>query len=113
MCLCTHHCETASTLCVLCEREVKQRKQGAAGAAVPQLRLCSQRSLHAVLSEPDEEITGSLEKQHHVFHFSILSVSVWILYHMYFVLSLARFYSGITFVLRFHLQANLRKKSPN
>lgn len=56
----------------LCEREMKQRKQGAMGAAVPQLRLCSQRSLHAVLSEPDEEITASLEQPHHVFHLSIL-----------------------------------------
>lgn len=41
---------------------MKQRKQGAAGAAVPQLRWRSQRSLHAALSELDEEITASLER---------------------------------------------------
>lgn len=70
---------------------MKQRKQGAVGAAVPQLKLCSQHSLHAVLSEPDEEITASLEQPHHGFHFCISSMrgaSVWVIYCMYGVLFL-------------------------
>lgn len=51
------------TVC-LCEGQVRQRKQGAAGAAVPLLRLCSQHSFHAVFSESEKEITASLEQPH-------------------------------------------------
>lgn len=55
-------------------REVKQSKQGAVGAAVPELKLCSQHSLRAVLSHPDEKIIASLKQPYQVFDFSILSI---------------------------------------
>lgn len=74
VCVCAHTTERLEEHCVSSLREVKQRKQGAVGAAVPQLRLCSQHSLHVVLSEPDEEITASLEGPHHGFHFYMSSV---------------------------------------
>lgn len=61
VCLYTKLWDCKYTVC-LCERVVKQSKQGAVGAAVPQLRLCSQHSLHAVFSEPNKEVTASLER---------------------------------------------------
>ena len=62
--------------------EVKQRNQSAMGTVVLQLKLCSQNSLYAELSGPDEEITASLKQPHYGFHLFMSSVieelSVWV-----------------------------------
>lgn len=39
----------------------------------PQLRLCSQHGLHAVLSEPEKEVAASLGQPRHGSHFNISS----------------------------------------